>query len=100
MACLFPYHSSDKTIVWQLTVRAEDNGIPVLSATAAVIVTVRRNLHAPAFNTFSRNVTVPANIAVDSVIIQVSATDDDGVGLVNGVMSTTVAATVSAVSYH
>jgi len=63
--------------VLQLIVVASDNGNPPKSASASVVVTVRRNNYSPTFAQSLYAATIDGSIDGNAPILTVSATDDD-----------------------
>lgn len=62
----------------RITVQAVDGGIPPMSATALVIVTIRDiNDNQPSFTHSYYNVSIPENSTVNTCILTVSASDPD-----------------------
>lgn len=65
----------------QLRVTVYDTGNPEKSATAAVRIPVTRNVNAPKFSKTTYQATINENLEVGISILQVTATDDDRVGI-------------------
>ena len=66
-------------IVFQLRVTVHDSGKPEKTATTTVRVPMTRNVNTPKFSKTSYGATFNENIPVGSSILQVAATDADGV---------------------
>lgn len=62
-----------------LSITAYDNGIPQLSSRVTVTVNVIRNRNGPVFSGNSYVTTIDESISVGTSILQVQATDADGV---------------------
>lgn len=62
-----------------LSITAFDNGIPQLSSRVTVTVNVIRNRNGPVFSGNSYVTTIDESISVGTSILQVQATDADGV---------------------
>jgi len=63
---------------YTLQIRATDRGIPPLyDDTTVVMVVTGMNIHSPVFSSLSYRVIVPENEAVETVIVSVSASDQD-----------------------
>jgi len=67
-----------RTQKYELRVRAVDKGIPPLSADVPLFLTVTGpNKHAPVLSSLSYRVIVPENEALGTVIVTLTATDED-----------------------
>jgi protocadherin Fat 1/2/3 len=67
--------------LFNLTVKATDEGSPPLSSTCSFlieVVDVNENLHAPRFKSFFERAAVPENLPAGSHVATVTATDADG----------------------
>ena len=65
--------------VFQLSVKAEDNGIPRFSAVARIDIQLDRNLNSPVFEKEAYTANITANAERGQVLVTVSATDLDQV---------------------
>ncbi len=68
-----------ETINWcfQLTIEVEDNAQPKQTATCQVVVTIIRNAYGPIFSNNYYNTTIVEYMAIQSSVLQISATDRD-----------------------
>ena len=65
----------------QFPVDVQDSGSPRKSARATVFVSVSRNLNGPVFFPTDYNVTIPEDKLVDTLVIDLDATEADGVSI-------------------
>lgn len=80
----------ETTTQYTLTISLADNGTPSLSITYKIYVTVLPiNEQAPTFGSINYNVIVAENIALNSEIIIVNASDSD-IGLSHGIVTYTI----------
>lgn len=63
--------------MFQLTIRAQDNGTPRLSDTETVFVTILRNMNAPVFSRNAYSATILETQAPGTSVLNVQATDAD-----------------------
>ncbi len=66
--------------IYNLTVKASDGGLPILSSTASFvieIIDVNENMFAPKFDSFFFRTAVPENMPTDSHVATVVAKDQD-----------------------
>lgn len=69
------------TNVFQLRVRAYDTAYPTETATATVNIGVSRNENPPVFGQNPYRITINETVGVGTCILDVDATDADGVSL-------------------
>lgn len=71
----------DKKCLFQLRVRAYDTAYPSETATATVNIGVSRNENPPVFGQNPYRITINETVGVGTCILDVDATDADGVSL-------------------